>query len=366
VELLVVIAIIGVLIALLLPAVQAAREASRRTTCQDNLKNQGLACLTYASSKKRLPPGKVVPSTNGSGQCNKSPNEYENWGLEILPFIDELPLYRQYHFELDNWNAMNDPVRFTSLKIQSCPSDPNPPTIEQPTVSAPKGMTSSYRGVAGRGWYDPAGSAEAYWDSYQAGLAGLDQMNVKDKGALPVVITAVPGANSRPTFGAPPGCIMGVLSKFPVALKDVRDGTSKSLLIGEYTTTTTPTAGTSRSAMWANSVFGISLGDVSLPNQSQCRQDPLHCPLSLVNQNSGNGGPGTQVTLDPDYEKCRLWTYPTFEQPCKRTFAGIHGGGSGINFVHVDGSVHSYVSTMDIRILAAMATINGGETLPNQ
>src|SRR5262249_9747330 len=62
VELLVVIAIIGILIALLLPAIQAAREAARRTQCLDNLKNMGLACLTYERGRTYLPPGKVVSS----------------------------------------------------------------------------------------------------------------------------------------------------------------------------------------------------------------------------------------------------------------------------------------------------------------
>src|SRR5687768_16930946 len=66
VELLVVIAIIGVLVALLLPAVQAAREAARRTQCTNNEKNVALACLNYESSKKTLPPGGI--NTTGDQQ----------------------------------------------------------------------------------------------------------------------------------------------------------------------------------------------------------------------------------------------------------------------------------------------------------
>ena len=75
VELLVVIAIIGILIALLLPAAQAARETARRTQCVNNLKQMGLACQTYANVKKRLPPGKIF----------NSGTEYSNWASKFCP-----------------------------------------------------------------------------------------------------------------------------------------------------------------------------------------------------------------------------------------------------------------------------------------
>jgi prepilin-type N-terminal cleavage/methylation domain-containing protein len=80
VELLVVIAIIGVLVALLLPAIQAARESARRMSCQNNLKQIGLACLNYESSKKVLPPGTV--SSNKDGVNGFS------WHTEVLPFAE--------------------------------------------------------------------------------------------------------------------------------------------------------------------------------------------------------------------------------------------------------------------------------------
>ena len=73
--------------------------------------------------------------------------------------------------------------------------------------------------------------------------------------------------------------------------------------------------------------------------------------------------PGTQITLDPDYNKCADRTNPGFPQPCKRTFAGVHGGGNGINFVFVDGSVQTMTTTGDIRILSCLATIAGRETI---
>ena len=80
VELLVVIAIIGVLVALLLPAIQAAREAARRMSCQNNLKQMGLAMLNYEGTKKVLPPG----STMGMPQTRNG----LSWHVEILPFAE--------------------------------------------------------------------------------------------------------------------------------------------------------------------------------------------------------------------------------------------------------------------------------------
>jgi len=352
VELLVVIAIIGILIALLLPAIQAAREASRRTQCLDNLKNMGLACITYERARKYLPPGKVVASaTNDGSYCTKSGNEYQNWAIEILPQLEELPLYRQYHFEQDNWAAANDPVRKSRIKIQSCPTDPNPSAVATPEVSAPDAMSSSYKGVAGRGWYDAANPAEAYWDSYQAGR-GNDNMKISDRGPLPVVIVTPPPANSPPSLSGAQNCIMGNLSRSPVKMRQFTDGTSKTFLIGEYTTISQPVAGKSRSAFWANSVFGLDLAEITLPNTAACRGDPLHCNASA-----------TTITLDPDYDRCVNGTYPAFPQPCKRTFTGLHGGGVITNYVLCDGSTRGFSNSGDIRILSALCTIAGGESV---
>ena len=69
------------------------------------------------------------------------------------------------------------------------------------------------------------------------------------------------------------------------------------------------------------------------------------------------------MVMDSDYLKCEA-VYPNsnFYQPCERAFAGVHGGGGAVNFAYCDGSVHVWNTTGDIRILAAMATIQGGES----
>jgi prepilin-type N-terminal cleavage/methylation domain-containing protein len=360
VELLVVIAIIGILIALLLPAVQAARDAARKSQCADNLKNLALGCLNYASAKQTFPPGKVVAVTGGAGAvCTRATvngvrGDFSNWAIEILPYIEELGVYRQYHFNQPNIYAVapnsNLPAIQTQLKIQACPSDPNPPSLQIPEVTTgdPKTMTGSYKGVAGRGWYVPADPNEAYWDSYQAGMPG-DNMSILDRGPLPVIVTAVPPAGTAPAIGTAPPCIMGSLSKRPIKISQIRDGTSKTLLIGEYTTISQPDP-YSRSAFWGNSDFGLNLSDISLPNTAPCRSNSLTCNASA-----------TAVTLDPDFEKCANGTFPSFPQPCRRTFTGLHSGGVAINFCLCDGSVRNFLVTVDIRVLAAMATIDGGE-----
>lgn len=116
VELLVVIAIIGVLVALLLPAVQAAREAARRTRCGNNLKQIGLALHNYEDANKRLPAGTM-------GCC--TPNG-ANWAVATFPYLEQQSLYGQLDL---SGNLKTTPVNAAAAKdhklpVFICPSDP--------------------------------------------------------------------------------------------------------------------------------------------------------------------------------------------------------------------------------------------------
>ena len=100
VELLVVVAITGVLLALLLPAVQAAREAARRANCASNLKQIGLAILSYHSALSSFPPGNI---NNHAGNCpgmaeptTSYSTHFGNWAIAILPYLDQTPLFDRY------------------------------------------------------------------------------------------------------------------------------------------------------------------------------------------------------------------------------------------------------------------------------
>src|SRR5262245_14290681 len=92
VELLVVIAIIGILIALLLPAVQAAREAGRRTQCANNLKQIGLAAHEFHDTFDRLPPGYLGPVPHSDFNANID-NQYLGSLVYLLPYVEQKPLY---------------------------------------------------------------------------------------------------------------------------------------------------------------------------------------------------------------------------------------------------------------------------------
>jgi prepilin-type N-terminal cleavage/methylation domain-containing protein/prepilin-type processing-associated H-X9-DG protein len=151
VELLVVIAIIGILVALLLPAIQAAREAARRSQCKNNLKQLGLAVLNYESSKKRLPPSVEINAKTMVGSANGA------WGVHghILSFVEEASLKGVVDINLawDTQQAINN----LRIPIFSCPSDG--PAAE---VRDPKGgkvlLYSTTYGFNMGTWfvYDPA------------------------------------------------------------------------------------------------------------------------------------------------------------------------------------------------------------------
>ncbi|MCI0358447.1 MAG: DUF1559 domain-containing protein, partial [Planctomycetaceae bacterium] len=156
VELLVVIAIIGVLVALLLPAVQAAREAARRSSCSNNLKQQGLALHNYADVYKVFPPaiigsGRMLNPPGGSQYQVKNTNGF----LLLLPYLEQMPVFTAYNHNVCSSmgkgdpaaigtvvgnSTTNQPIYTMHMAVYNCPSDVYP----APTMNRLPGSSDFY------------------------------------------------------------------------------------------------------------------------------------------------------------------------------------------------------------------------------
>lgn len=199
IELLVVLAIIGILLALLIPAVMMARESARRTQCRNTLKQIGLGLHNYHDTYDRLPPGWVGVDLETGKQAVTGLNGW-GWGARVLPFLDASPLYSTFDFQvsmLDEKNARGIASPRTDLR---CPSDD----------MAPRG---TLRDAAGQTL------AEVSTASY-VGNFGTGDLNACDGFA--------PG---RPCVGN------GVLyHNSSIDFEQVKDGLSNTLLVGERRT----------------------------------------------------------------------------------------------------------------------------------
>ena len=196
VELLVVIAIIGILIALLLPAVQAAREAARRSQCSNNLKQISLALLNYESTYKTLPPAGI--------SSNQMP-----WNVLILGFLEQGALYEKIDFMEGTGGVRfnqrgRDVIGLSRIDAYLCPS-----TVDDEDI-----RSTSY----------PVGSVKMYTRHYYGILGPVGRnayQNVDYKSQFPGT-----------WFGA---CATQGTSGYPAGIKlaSITDGTSNTYLIGE-------------------------------------------------------------------------------------------------------------------------------------
>jgi len=160
IELLVVIAIIGVLIALLLPAVQKVREAANRATCANNLKQLALACHAFEQSYGTLPrggtePGLPLPAARNDESCCGPEGSYWTWIARLLPFIEQDNLYRKANIPTNTIGQSQAEIA-TPIQLLYCPSDNAiqkkvaPNTADLPSTMV-VGLTN-YKGNQGSNW----------------------------------------------------------------------------------------------------------------------------------------------------------------------------------------------------------------------
>lgn len=170
VELLVVIAIIGILVGLLLPAVQAAREAARRFQCANNIKQMGLALHNYESAHKTFPPAFISRVTGvwPGGGNNPIPEAGPGWSFFalILPQLEQANLHNAINFNVPIAAPVNQLARSTRVKEYQCPSDSwtEPVTVWPTSIGLTDLAHSSYIGCLGGG--DPA-NAPGYTAMYE-------------------------------------------------------------------------------------------------------------------------------------------------------------------------------------------------------
>jgi prepilin-type N-terminal cleavage/methylation domain-containing protein/prepilin-type processing-associated H-X9-DG protein len=219
VELLVVIAIIGVLIALLLPAVQAARESARRVQCVNNMKQPGVALHNYENLNKSLP---INWSTTGDGVGQSTVGH--SWLTGLLPFLEEDVLYKS--IKMGQPLSINLAPAAQSVAAFACPSDPqNGPLTNQDPLVALVGQTlgvTNYKACAGMNWpasADPLTSATSSTAIYSLQGRNCNKTDGADYGNGII-------CRGRRSGTMPPPL-------FVTSLRDIRDGLSKTFAIGE-------------------------------------------------------------------------------------------------------------------------------------
>lgn len=163
VELLVVIAIIGVLVALLMPVVLAAREAARRTTCQNNQRQIGLAISNYGSALGKFPVGCIGCRFQPPGPGQPFvPQKYLSWNIQILPHLEQEILYQKFDLGVPSFRPPNHAAGSVAVNVFLCPSTPDASAISQTGLW--KGMAfTDYCGIygvegTGRDASDPNGA----------------------------------------------------------------------------------------------------------------------------------------------------------------------------------------------------------------
>ncbi len=228
IELLVVIAIIGVLVALLLPAVQQAREAARRTQCRSNMKQIGLALHNYHDVANRFPFSQANKGSCTGASSSYGPSKVENiilnsrgWTM-LLPYFEQAPLYNQYNHNApagdfkDPGNSIgvlngtafggNDKVVSQVLPVLLCPSDPGDPFVRDLNAAYAISVASAAAGVF------PAKT------SYDFSVVGQSVRRncVRWNDIIP---------NLRPMFGI----------QNSASIRDITDGTSNTAAVLEST-----------------------------------------------------------------------------------------------------------------------------------
>ncbi len=312
IELLVVIAIIAILIALLLPAVQQAREAARRTQCKNNLKQYGLALHNYHDTYNRFPP---------AGQNWAQPNV--GWQCRILPFTEQTGLYNAIDFNapasIGNaaYNSLiggvaGQEVRKKNVAYAKCPSDAS-------SIDESQWAESSYGGNLGSNRTPSANGA--------CNLFFTPGVNYQSPGGDDDHGNTTQLARTNGIFGR-------LLADSP-GIKDITDGTSNTIMVGEIL----PACHDHRTGWWDYNGMGNAHASTSVPLNTMTT-----CATPYARQN-------------PPYPTC---TNPN-NWNLSWGFRSSHVGGA--QFLMGDGSVRFISENIDYRTYQNLGSRNDGKVL---
>ncbi len=324
VELLVVIAIIGVLVALLLPAIQAARESARRTQCTNNLKQIGLGMTNYEVAKKHYPPGELKPSgvATGGGLA---------WSCWFLPYIEEQSLFGLMDLKKDmrsepNWKADLSGPTNTPIAVYLCPS--------MARHQNRRGMDGRLTDFNDNGIYQPD-SGEGMGAIDYIGISGpgkncINYINGQKYGDNRGILLNM--ASGGPCFGTAQEC-----SAKTISVRNIPDGLTNTILVGEC------------------SGRGVADSNGDAPGGENIND------LDGAWASKSNIG---KIKLNVDVDGVSAINPPAHVNWAEEEFFSDHPG--GVNVLMCDGSVRFLADETHYHVYYALCSRDGAETISDE
>lgn len=342
IELLVVLAVIGLLTALLVPAIQQSREAARRINCSNNLRQLGLAMHNFEGVFKHFPPGfSSTPTRDGS----VPPGEYVDpitwnaspgwgWGAHLLPFIEGNNFHDQIDFDVAIWAPQHRDIIQKQLPVFLCPSSSGEdlPFTVVDLAQAPYSPAGATPLVLGRSHYVANHGQESAWGPEAgADLVGTIFTNIYTSTTTTVEIN---GSVSQVADGP-------FYRNSKTRLSEVLDGTSHSIFLGEHT-----------SRLSDKTWVGVVPGAVVHPRLTTPENGPDGA-ATLVLYHMGPSGGELDITGFPIIHPVNFPTYHVGQM-----YSEHPGGG---NVCMGDGSVQFIAETIDLITWAELSSIGEGE-----